>query len=357
MRTSPLDAVLAEGLARGIIGADQAAALCAIAREPIAEAIPSDDERLRLVTGFADIFVTLGIGLFLGATDWLASQSLPPVLTAALVSLLAWGLAEFFTRQRRMALPSIALLAAFAYAAFIGLLAALFGSRATGPLGLAVIGRGDVDAAARVALAALGTAALVALHYRRFRVPITVAAGLAALLVAGLTLVAALAPAFAKTNLSGLLIAAGLLTFAVAMRFDLADPGRTTRIADIAFWLHLLAAPLVVHPLMSGFADAGTAPTTASAAAVLAVFAALAVAALVVDRRAMLVSGLVYAGVAFGSLVRQAGVSDQTVPLTVLALGAFVLLISAGWRPLRRALLRLLPPGAAARLPHPQAIA
>ena len=69
----------------------------------------------------------------------------------------------------------------------------------------------------------------------------------------------------------------------------------------------------------------------------------LALVALVVDRRAILVSGLSYAGFAFGSLVVKAGLSDGVVPLTMLVLGALVLLLSAGWHVLRRTLLSLLP--------------
>jgi hypothetical protein len=73
----------------------------------------------------------------------------------------------------------------------------------------------------------------------------------------------------------------------------------------------------------------------------------------VIDRRAMLVSGLVYAGYALGSLFQRVGFADTTTPLTALALGAFVLLLSAGWRPVRAGLLKLLPSHLAHRLPHP----
>ena len=36
------------------------------------------------------------------------------------------------------------------------------------------------------------------------------------------------------------------------MRYDLSDPARETRRTDAAFWLHLLAAPLLVHTLVRG---------------------------------------------------------------------------------------------------------
>ena len=62
-------------------------------------------------------------------------------------------------------------------------------------------------------------------------------------------------------------------------------------------------------------------------------------------------SGLAYAGFAFSSLVVKAGLSDGVVPLTMLVLGALVLLLSAGWHVLRRTLLSLLPGGLVRRLP------
>jgi len=54
-------------------------------------------------------------------------------------------------------------------------------------------------------------------------------------------------------------------------------------------------------------------------------------------------------------LINQAGLSGSGTPLTLLALGSFVLLLSAGWRPMRATLLRLLPPSFSRHLPQPVA--
>ena len=99
----------------------------------------------------------------------------------------------------------------------------------------------------------------------------------------------------------------GLGIFSIAMRFDLSDPERVTRRTDIAFWLHLLAAPLIVHPLVSGMLGDARLPDAATAGAILAIFAALGAVAVLVDRRALLVSGLSYAGIAFATLLRADG--------------------------------------------------
>ena len=138
------------------------------------------------------------------------------------------------------------------------------------------------------------------------------------------------------------------------MRFDISDPERVTRRTDIAFWLHLLAAPLIVHPLIRGLLHGLAVHLTPGAAlGILWIFLILGMVAVIIDRRAILVSGLVYAGAAYGSLIRTFGVTNYIIPIVLLSLGAFILLLSAGWQPLRRALLKRLPARLAGRLPHP----
>ena len=71
-----------------------------------------DEEHFRLVTGFNDIFVVIACVLMLASVAWLGN-ALAPWVGALSVSAVAWGLAEFFVRKRRMALPAIVLLLAF----------------------------------------------------------------------------------------------------------------------------------------------------------------------------------------------------------------------------------------------------
>lgn len=351
-----IDAVLLRrAVELGVITPAQSHALDRLDRELPSAAAPHDDERLRFITGFADVFVTIGLLLFLGAARYVGSEWAGELGGNFLVAALAWGLAEFFVRRRRMALPGIVLLACFALAVFCTASLA-FGDavRAKGWAG-AFLGLPGLDEGRPllVAAASLATAGLVALHYRRFRVPITVAAGAAALAGTGLATALAAAPDFARDRLQALLVVAGVAIFALAMRFDLADPARLTRRADIAFWLHLLAAPLIVHPVLETVTALQGDTASGAAILVLAVVLVLALVALVTDRRAILVSGLTYAAVAFGTLIRDAGFADRSLPLSLLALGAFILLLSAGWHPLRTVILRALPRGLAARLPHP----
>jgi MFS family permease len=304
---------------------------------------PVDDEKFRFINGFGDIFVTIGIALFLGALSYFAVEGIGGAGAGFTVALASWLLAEYFTRKRRMALPSIVLLLVYAASVFSATLIVMAGAEAFNVSAVS-------DDSWPVVIAGLATIAATALHYRRFRIPITFAAGVAALVASVLALVIAIAPDFAERFLRPVLLVCGIAVFALAMRFDLSDPQRQTRRTDIAFWLHMLAAPLVVHPLISGLVASGNL-NAATSLGVLAIFLGLAAVAVLVDRRAILVSGLSYAGIAFGSLVRQIGLGESVVPLTLLVLGALVLLLSAGWHALRRRLFALLPAALVHRLP------
>ena len=54
-----------------------------------------------------------------------------------------------------------------------------------------------------------------------------------------------------KALLEGAGLVLGIGVFLFAMWWDSSDPRRETRRSDVAFWLHLLSAPLIVHPIFS----------------------------------------------------------------------------------------------------------
>lgn len=360
------DAVLEQGIAKGIVSSEQVRALRTLAQEMAAQDTalpapePEDDEKLRFITGFGDIFVTIGIGLFTGAVAYFAYSWADGRAMWASLAIAAWLLAEYFTRRRRMALPSIVLLCLFAASVF-QLGRELAANYLFNPPGLITVetvfsgwhlavgwyGKMNLTVTASVTLAA------VVLYYWRFRVPITIAVGAAAVVGIVFGAIGVLAPEFWANHFSPLILISGLGIFAFAMHFDVSDPARVTRRADTAFWLHMLAAPLIVHPLISRFVGEGEALGMITALSVLGLFVLLGAVAVIVDRRAMLVSGLVYAGYASAALIKQTGLEDYTFPATLLVLGGFILLLSAGWRPSRTALLKLLPVDIARRLPHP----
>src|SRR3546814_6267404 len=77
-------------------------------------AVPgADEEDFRRITGFNDICVSMAEVILRGAVAWVG-ESIYKALAGAFVAASAWFLAEYFTRKRRMALPSIVLMLAFA---------------------------------------------------------------------------------------------------------------------------------------------------------------------------------------------------------------------------------------------------
>ncbi len=300
-----------------------------------------DEENFRLLTGFNDIFVTVAGVLLLVGAGWIGG-TVHPALGGGFVAATAWGLSEYFTSVRRMALPSIVFLLAFVG----GVLVCAAGMMAPD---------GNIDASDRIgAILASASAAIAAgaawLHWRRFQVPITIAAGAAA---AGGVVVGLLAAAIPDIEraIYPILFALGLAVFALAMRWDMSDPERRTRRSDVAFWLHLLAAPLLAHPVfaMLGLLDGGS--NAAEALVVVALYFAMGVVALAIDRRALLVSALGYVLYAIGTLFQQFGAITVNFALTALVLGSALLLLSAFWQNARALVVGRLPGGVAGRLP------
>jgi len=85
--------------------------------------------------------------------------------------------------------------------------------------------------------------------------------------------------------------------------------------------------------------------------AVLAVYIGFGLVALAIDRRALLVSALVYVLFALTFLFREFGAVELNFALTALVIGSALLSLSAFWQPIRRSLVEILPDGLQAKLP------
>ena len=303
-----------------------------------------DEEHFRLVTGFNDIFVAIASVLLLVAIAWLGGE-IQPWVGALGVAAAAWGLAEYFTKVRRMAFPSILLLLAF--------VGGLFATVASGLIGDGnQYGPGD-EATVATFISISGVVAAIGafLHWRRFRVPITIAAGAAAVVATIVGLVGIATNGDVEPFLHPILLIAGLCVFTLAMRWDMSDPVRETRRADVAFWLHLLAAPLIVHPI---FAEIGVLEGTLSmggAVLVIGLYVVMAVIALAIDRRALMVSSLVYVLWALNGLFDQFGAVETNIALAALVIGSALLLLSAFWHNARGLVVKPLPEAITNKLP------
>jgi hypothetical protein len=306
-------------------------------REASAGAMP-EGETFRLLTGFIDIFVSIGILLVLGALTALGGAS--PVLV--LVVLASWALAEYFTRVRRLALSSIVLLVSFVVSVFACTII-LMAKDSADPMA------GDGDGFNIIA-ASLAAVVAAALHWWRFRVPITVAAGFAALGGAVIASVHYVDETILNDHAAFVFLPLGLAAFALALGFDISDRERLTRRTDTAFWLHLLAAPAIVHSVIWGLLEPGSAGT-GGAVPIVGLICLLAIVALVVDRRAILVSSLSYLIYALSTLMSASGVMDLSYGLAALAAGAIVLLMSVAWQAMRSVVLSVLPQAIVGAMP------
>ena len=343
---------LRAAVAAGHLSEAQAGTLVALAdaRLNARAGAGTPDEPFELFRGFNEIFILVGLAI-LGA-GWLGTWALvagtssgfgtvwtaATLATAAVVALLS----EYFVRRRRMVAPAIALATAWAATMvwlFVTRMGAvsLFGGLDPGPLGGAL------------ALATLAVGA----YWWRYRVPFAMA-----LMAAGAfgALIAWLAAASGRAaSLSDMFLLSasgpfawgtllfGLGLFALAMRFDMSDPHRMTLRAANGFWLHVAAAPAIVNTLaLTLLAQGG--PALALLAAVLA---AVAVVAVVIDRRSFLISAVGYVVALIAQTAEGAGGSA----LGVLALGAGLVALGAGWQAVRAPLVARLPARWRDRLP------
>jgi len=320
-----LDAAVAAGVMSAETAAAFRAHVAGLRHSPAA-----DEEQFRLITGFNDIFVVIASVLLLASVGWIGA-TIRDWFGALAIAAAAWALAEFFVRRRRMALPAIVLLLAFVGSVFM--------------FCLPLVGEGGSGFAVSGAVAAVAAW----LHWLRFRVPITVAAGAAAVVGGAVGTLMVAVPA-AREWLQLALFAAGLAVFAIALRWDASDVRRETRRSDVAFWLHLLAAPLMVHPVFTWIGMLSGEETVFAALLVFALYVAIALMSLAIDRRALMVSALSYVLYAFSTLLQQTGFVSLGFALTALVIGSALLLLSAFWQKSRAAALGLLPPQLRARL-------
>ena len=291
-----------------------------------------DEENFRLISGFNDIFVVIACCLFLFSAKWIIS-AFNDSLSYAVILGLTWVLTEYFVRKRKMALPAIVLLMFFTGSTFL--------------FGMSLF---DNDWEGASSVAAMLTLFATTAHWFRFRVPITVAAGTGALVVAIISTLAYFYPE--NLHLFAYLgIFCGLMVFFLAMHWDRRDLDRTSHQADVAFWLHLLAAPLIVHSVfyILGIFD-GNMPFINTLTVIL-LYLVLTIVSLVIDRRAFMVSALAYVVYALSQLFQSFGEDSFALAATGVTIGLGLLVLSAFWKTVRRNSLAILPDSVRIHLP------
>ena len=333
---------LRAAVASGVLDEAQASKLMILSdqRQGYRANMIGDDEPFELFKGFAEIFVTVGLGLLMSGFLGLTAIFGEVVLIPAVAMLISIALAFYFTKKRRMILPSIALCISFSSTLMLVLMIGVFGNFS------------DPTPVQSVTIGLVGISAML-IYYRVFRLPFAMfELGLFGIL-ATIGAVDLLFPGNAPTSTSLTdyfdlrrqpYLAFGTLVFGVcaflgALWFDLQDPHRVSRKSASAFWLHILAAPALVNTLVMSNYQMGGAVGTSLAIFVLALFTLLAI---IIDRRSFLTAGLVYMGLLLASAINETGTEWAPV-LTMLVLGLFVTSLGAFWTQTRAWLLGLLP--------------
>ena len=290
-----------------------------------------DEEDMRFTTGFADIFTA--ILLVVGGSMLAAfGQVIGGIAVVGLAVLLTPALVQ----RRQFAACAIVL--------------------AIGIAGGTALGFAWLKSIAVF----VPVAAACALYWYRFRVPLA----LALAWIAGAGFVVALGhlgtlDAFkedvALNAVPGMIL--GIILFAAAMWYDTRDRMRVTRLSAVAFWLHLVSAPLFVHGLFTALGVDGYSGSSTQPVIVLAVFAVLTLVSLIIDRRPLLASSFVYLVFATAALIRGQSSPENFDPSQTLRatmapalIGVVLLALAAAWTPLRRMALALVPAIIADRL-------
>lgn len=328
--------LLDEALARGIITDTQRAELASIAQEEKGDT----EERIKPVGTMNEIFVTFGVVLLIWAASGLFSmlvakdQASNSLFTASI----AWLAAVYFHKGKRFRLPVIlgALKAAFAFGTclafmFLGIQMKFFAE--------------GVPLANSVIPLLGGLAALIAAAVR-FRIPFL-------MLPIGIvfTIIVTYATKYGDDDISYrmLLGISGLTMLALAIAFDLKDPARVKRWSDYAFWSYVIGSPLFVHSLFLSVLLAEDNKEWAMGIGVWALMLMLAsivtFMGLLLNRRALILSTLIYVAFIVGRLLigLTPGNGAVVVLATILIIGLYVVALGARWTRVRNAAMRKLP--------------
>ena len=242
----------------------------------------ADEEEFHLFRGFNDVFVALASVLLFSGIIWF-SGDLGVITTCVLLVAVVVCLSEYFTLRKRLALSSILYVLVLSIAAAAAISAAFWGDSWLESHVLMVM---DTSVKWGTLAALLCGSLAAALFWWRYRVPIAVAV---AVFFLGATLCYAWVQFSPFDNpMAGaniVLFVLGIATFAFAMSWDVGDPDRTSLPSDVAFWLHLVAAPSIAHPIFWWVQSGNPATDWLEATAVVGCYLCLACVAVIVNRR------------------------------------------------------------------------
>lgn len=345
----------------GILSREQVQRLDAFLTRRQDPSAADGSENLKFLANFNDTFITIGIVILAIGLTAMTSLIVSPLIAGMAssgqlglvgplvllpVAAVMWALAEYFCGKRKLLLPSMALASIFVL--YTGLSIGSFASGISGVNPETV--QSFFDAWSTIGSAGissfLGMAGAAMAVYMRFRLPFSLL--LVALAIAGVAYT--FTGFFGSTGyiISGIaFFVVGIATLAAAIYFDTRDPDRVTSSSDNAFWLHVAAAPQLIWGLRSMIVgSAFSMPNQVEAALIVLVLFGIGLLSLALNRRALIVSGLITFAMALGRLVEATGGGATTnVVVTLLLLGTGIILLGGGWHTARRLVLSFVPTG------------
>ena len=315
-----------------------------------------DSEMPRFVRGFHDVLITIGVltGVF-GIWGFGGAYS-------AIVIILI--LSELLVRRQRLALPAVVLTVLLCSAIVSVLNQHLMVAEPKSILWQFYF---DYDALTAF-LYVLPFPFILGFYYRRYGVPLALAG---AVLTGGSTILASVLlimsagmrqPHFFDHNPKILILMIFFTAVAIfmrAVRMDFRDPQRLTRRSDVAFWLHLMTAPILLHATLAlvfmndisvlwKYGDIDVLQSVI----VLIIVASFMKIGLLLDRRAFVTSGLGSLAFAIWTLFERSDFTSINVYYVVLiVIGALVLGLGVGWPHIRRFMFRFIPVFISQKLP------
>ncbi|MHC8441868.1 MAG: hypothetical protein ACYYK0_06760 [Candidatus Eutrophobiaceae bacterium] len=303
-----------------------------------------DDEPFRLVSGFNDIFVAQACGLiFLGVGAGLFSLEDARLWWGLGYMALAWILASEFTQRRRLSVTSIALHFFWMGGCCIFMYEVLdLAGWSLRPFSDEENFRGIAGKYA-LAFSSIGAAGL--LYWRRYQVAIAVATTYLGFCLALWCLMSFLFSLSSLDAFACFWLSAGILAFVIGLHYDFLDRAHATIWTDVAFWMHLLAAFLVINFAMYFIGIDVIIDGDLAAMEVFAVFAVFVIACLLgllANRRSLIVACVFYAIAILNDLVdKQWGAAPPLFTFMIVGLG--LLFLAIYWDSLRRRLMGCLP--------------
>jgi hypothetical protein len=270
-------------------------------------------EQLKFLRSFGDIFIALGILLLTFTSNQLANTTMYQLITIVAFFLIA----EWLVGYKRLVLPGISILLSLLF--FVNKVMDTNFSEYSIPI---ISQSADIFAMILVSL----------IFYLRYKMPFSLYP-------------VAVGCIYLSIDLSGInvidypyiFIILGLIVFTFAMWYDSRDTERVTSLSDNAFWLHLLAAPLIVHGIMVSLFLSKTNFLEINTLTILLLLLLFFLVALFVDRRAILVSSFVYALYSIFKFAYEQFFQVNNLTLLIfMGTGLFIIFLGTYWYHIRK---------------------